>query len=232
MSEPLVHPATYIPAQPAVLVLGDRRMPIEEWPLARSVEERRAVEIKRPSDDRLVIEPAKRSGAAAVTKGTFVFLGGVLPGAIAHFLEVPWWGSALISLVVLALLILMVHGMLSQLRWVRFDRAAGDLVIEGRGGFLLREARVERRLPLKSILAVQLLYSGRHSVTEPQGAGERQTTSHREFFGYELNLILDDPRVPRLNLFSTSDWQWIREAGQAVGELLGIPVIDKLHHGG
>ena len=51
------------------------------------------------------------------------------------------------------------------------------------------------------------------------------------FYGYELNLILDDSHQPRLNLFSLSDWSWIRQTGQVIGDFLGIPVIDKLHHG-
>src|SRR5690348_12265096 len=53
--------AALIPAQPAVLVVGDRRIPIDDWPLARSVEERRSVELRRPSDDVLVIEPKGRA---------------------------------------------------------------------------------------------------------------------------------------------------------------------------
>jgi hypothetical protein len=104
------------------------------------------------------------------------------------------------------------------------------LVIERKVGFR-RRPRTERTCPLKAIQAVQLLYSGRHSVTEPQGAGEQATTSYREFFGYELNLVLDDPQMPRLNLFSLSEWQWIRQTGQLIGDFLAVPVIDKLHHG-
>jgi hypothetical protein len=55
MSEQTGHQPTLIPAQPAVLVVGDRRISIDEWPLAQSVEERRSVEVNRPSDDVLVI---------------------------------------------------------------------------------------------------------------------------------------------------------------------------------
>ena len=64
------------------------------------------------------------------------------------------------------------------------------------------------------------------------GAGEQQTISTREYFGYELNLILDDAEAPRMNLFSSSDWQWVRTMGQTLGEFLGVPVVDKLYHGG
>src|SRR5262249_27774373 len=129
------------------------------------------------------------------------------------------------------ILLLVVRDQLSALRWIRFDRDAGHLVIERRVGFR-RKPRVDRMYPLESIRAIQLLFTGRHSVTEPQGAGEQQSTSYREYCGYELNLILDDAKTPRLNLFSFSDWEWIRRAGQLLGEFLAVPVIDKLYHGG
>jgi hypothetical protein len=35
-----------------------------------------------------------------------------------------------------------------------------------------------------------------------------------------------------VNLASLSDWQWIRETGGHIAEFLGVPVIDKLYHGG
>jgi hypothetical protein len=125
----------------------------------------------------------------------------------------------------------MVRGRLRTLRRVRFDRPAGRLVIERRMGFR-PEFQEDRSYPLASILAVQLLYNGSHSVTEPEGAGERQTVSYRAFYGYELNLVLDDPKGPRLNLSSVSDWQWVRQAGQAIGDFLLVPVLDRLYHGG
>jgi hypothetical protein len=231
MSEQTGHPATFVPAQPAVLVLGDRRIAIDEWPLARSVQERRSVEVNRPSDDVLLIEPMKRTGAGMILQSTLVFLGGALPTTIAAALEVPMWLSVLLGLLILSALLMLVRSQLSSLRWIRIDRQAGKLVIERKVGFR-RQPRTERTCPLTAIQAVQLLYSGRHSVTEPQGAGEQQTTSYREFCGYELNLVLDDPQMPRLNLFSLSDWQWIRETGQLMGDFLAVPVIDKLHHGG
>jgi hypothetical protein len=203
---------------------------IDEWPLARSVEERRSVEVKRAGEDLLTIEPKKRAAAGTVMKAILIFLGGTVLAVIAAGFEVPWWLAALIGLAVLSLLLLLVRGQLSGLRWLRFDRQAGQLVIERRIGFR-RVPRVQCTYPLNAIQAIQLLYNGRHSVTEPEGAGERQTISYREFFGYELNLVLDDPQMPRLNLFSISDWQWIRESGHALGAFLGVPVIDKLHHG-
>jgi hypothetical protein len=223
--------ATLIPAQPAVLVVGDRRIPIDDWPLARSVEERRSVELRRPSDEVLVIEPKRRAGAGLIVPAVLVFLGGALPGAVAAACAVPWWLSIVIGLVIVSFLLLLIRGQLSSLRWLRFDRTAGQLVMERRLGFP-REPRVERTYPLNTIRAVQLLHNGRHSITEPEGFGERQTISHREFCGYELNLVLDDPQLPRLHLLALADWEWVRQTGQSLGDFLGVPVIDRLHHGG
>ncbi len=231
MAEQLGDPVAFVPSQPALLVVGDRRIPIDEWPLARAVEERRSVEVSRPGDGVLVIGPKPRAGAGLVARSLLLLLGGALPGLVAAACEAPAWLSILLTLIAVALLALMVRGVLSGLRWVRLDRSAGELVIERRVG-LRREHRAEHCCPLASIRAVQLLYSGRHSVTEPEGTGERQSVSYREYCGYELNLILDNPQVPRLNLVSVSDWDWVRRAGGQVGEFLGVPVLDRLYHGG
>lgn len=214
-----------------MLVIGDHQIPIDEWPLARYVEERRSVELTRPSESQLVIEPKKRSGATIVVQTLLVFLGGVLPSVLAAIGEIPWWVGILIAVPAVSFLLMYIRGQLSAMRWLRFDRTNGQLVIERRMGFC-SERRVDRTYPLTAIQAVQLLHSGLHSVTETEGPTERQTTTHREFHGYELNLILDDASAPRVNLFSLSDWKWIRETGQSISEFLGIPVIDKLYHGG
>jgi hypothetical protein len=105
------------------------------------------------------------------------------------------------------------------------------LIFERRVGFR-NQRRIECTYPLETVRAVQLLHSGHQSVSETQGAGEQKYTSYREFDGYELNLVLENGSVPRLNLASLSDWQWIRETGGQIASFLGVPVIDKLYHGG
>ena len=30
----------------------------------------------------------------------------------------------------------------------------------------------------------------------------------------------------------SADWNWVRQTGQSIGEFLGVPVMDKLYHGG
>jgi hypothetical protein len=168
ISDQLGSPVTFIPAQPATLVVGERRIPVEEWPLASSIEEHRSVELTRPQDDVLVIEPKKRATSGMIAKSAFVFLGGFLGGAlpsvIAAACEVPWWLAILIGVGVASLLILvillLIRSQLSLQRSMRFDRAAGQLLIERRVGFG-QERRVERTYPLRAIQAIQLLYNGR-----------------------------------------------------------------------
>ena len=126
---------------------------------------------------------------------------------------------------------MLVRSQLSSLRWVRLDREAGELVIERKVGFR-RQPCTDRACPLKAIQAVQLLYSGRHSVTRPEGYGEQQTISYREFFGYELNLVLDDPPGA-----TAESLQSLRLAVDPANRSIdgGLPCgagIDKLHHDG
>jgi hypothetical protein len=214
-----------------MLVIGDERLVIDEWPLARSVEERRSVEVLRPSEDLLLIEPKKQTARGIVARYLAAVAGGVVPTAIGYAAEWPWWQSGLLGVVIASLLVLTIGGALSNMRRVRFDRQADQFTIERKVGFG-RKWRVECSHAIGAILAVQLLHNGRHSITEPQGAGDQQTTSYRQFDGYELNVILDGLQRPRLNLVSTADWEWIRRTGQSIGEMLGVPVIDKLYHGG
>jgi hypothetical protein len=231
MSDQLGQPATLIGAQPAVLVVGDRRIAIDESPLARAVEERLSVKIQRLRDDLLVIEPKKRTGAGIIVHTVLAFLGGALPATVVAAFEAPVWLSVVIGLAGLSFLVLLLRSQLSQLRWIRFDRQTGQFMIERKVRFR-RQRCTDRAFALKAIRAVQLLCNGLHSVTEPQTYGNQQASLYREFCGYELNLVLDDPQVPRLNLFSLSDWQWIRQTGHLIGDFLGVLVIDRLPHGG
>jgi hypothetical protein len=70
--------ATLVPAQPAMLLIVDRRIRIDEWPLARSVEERRSADVEPSGDDCLVIAPKKRAVAGRVAPPTAQRTGGKL----------------------------------------------------------------------------------------------------------------------------------------------------------
>jgi hypothetical protein len=229
MSAPSNQSVALIPAQPTIVLDGDRRIPVEDWPLAQRVDERRNQEVVR-SEDILVIAPKQGSVAGRVV--SLVLLGATtLPALAVALFTLPFWGAAIVSIVCFAMLGLLVHHYRSSRRWMTFDRQAKRFLVEKRVGF--RDGRqVERTFPLDSIKAVQLLYNGRHSVSETQGAGDQQWTSNREFHGYELNLVVDQKEAARVNLASLSDWQWIRDTGGQIAEFLGVPVIDKLYHGG
>ena len=164
-------------------------------------------------------------------KTLVVIAAGMLPGVIAMAMQVPSWLAAATSGVIIIAVILFLRASLSRFRRYRLDRRAGRLVVERRVGF--RSAwRAEREVPLASVLAVQLLFNGHHSVSETQGAGEQQWISSRAFSGYEMNLILDGPHSTRFHLLALADWEWLRDASREVGEYLGVPVIDRLYHGG
>ena len=179
-----------IPAQPTMLLVGDRQISVDEWPLASEVEERRTEEVSRSADS-LVIGPRRRAGIGSTAKSVAMFLSAAtLPGLIATLCDSPIWLAVVVSFLAIAAMAAFVRVNLSRLRWITFDRRLEQLVIERRIGFR-NERRVEHTYPLESIRAVQLLHNGRHSVTEPQGAGDQQTISYREFHGYELNLVLE-----------------------------------------
>jgi hypothetical protein len=222
--------AVLIPAQPAMLVLGDRRIPVPEWPLAPSVVERNTLELVRTEDDQLVIAPKPRTGASIIAQTLFAFICITLQTLFATLLELPVWLGLALTALIAVVFVMFIRSQLSRLRWARFDRRSGRLVLERKIGFK-RKILVEFDEPLTSILAIQLLYNGRHSVTEAQGAGEQQTTSHRTFYGYELNLLIDGQYAPRFCLVSVADGAWIREAGWSIGEFLGVPVINAMRHG-
>jgi hypothetical protein len=206
MSEQLRQPAL-IPAQPAVLVVGGRRIQVDEWPIAPAAAEYRFVELVR-SDDSLTIRPKPLVWATQLLHPLVLAaaIGGVIAAIAAG---VPWW---LIAVVLAVLLIVFVFSQLTGRNWIRFDRRTKELVFERHVGFSYRP-RVERTFPLESVCAVQLLYSGRHSITESHGDGSPSDYySHRQFHGYELNLIVDDSSKTRLNLLCMADWKWIRSA--------------------
>jgi hypothetical protein len=224
-------PVTLIPAQRATLLVGERQIPVDDWPLAHIVNEKRSVDVVG-SDDLLVIEPKRRSVAGRiVVVAVLVLSASAFPSLVVALCGLPIWMALPIIVATLALIGMLVRNDLASMKWITFDRRAGQLIFERRVGF--RNLRhVECTYPLETIRAVQLLHNGRRSVSETVGAGEQQWISHREFDGYELNLVIDDRAVPRVNLASLSDWQWIRETGNRIADFVGVPVVDKLYHGG
>src|SRR5262245_43912052 len=123
-------PISFIPARPVLLLVGDRQIPVDEWPLARPVEEKRSLEMVR-SGDVLAIAPNRGTGIGWT--GTFIvmYLGSAaLPGLVAAIYDAPWWLGVGLSLVMIVALALSLRVILTGLRWITFDHRSGKLVLE------------------------------------------------------------------------------------------------------
>jgi hypothetical protein len=94
-----------------------------------------------------------------------------------------------------------------------FDQTTGELTHGSRWS--------RRRRRLASILAVQLLR------TQAGRPDPRHGSLHRPL--YELNLVLDDPTTPRLNLSCHGDLPWTADAAKKLADLLGVPILDLVH---
>jgi hypothetical protein len=217
----------YTPPSPAILTVAGREIAVEEWPLGSWPDENRGVDIQAGTADELVIGP-RRGAARGAALPALAFLGGAVPLAVVILNDdLPVWLLVGLAALLLFLMVLLLRSNLRRRRWLRFDRRAGRLICQRRVGFSA-ERVTDWELPLAKIAAVQLLFSGSYSVTE---TGEQQLPTSRQYYGYELNLVLDDPARGRISLYSFSDWHWVRETGNRIGAFLGVPVIDKLQHG-
>jgi hypothetical protein len=87
---------------------------------------------------------------------------------------------------------------------------------EGRSMRIRRFGKT-RRIPLAQVRAVQMIQGGWH------GSGARP-----QFFSYQLNVVLDDPNRPRINLTNTSNWEATWKAGSELAEFLGVPLLDEV----
>ena len=227
--------------RPATMQLGTRSFPIDVWPLPRTNPwdgQRRTVELKQLTEESLVIEPKKRwflwhallmFGLAAGP------MAGVAYMLVKVFRGNADWGSIVIwsigSLLMFALLLLGLSAPGRFKRWVRFDRRTGLLTISRRPFGFRRPLQVVQSRPLTDLVCIQLLHGGFHSEsTEIGEPGTPGSVIHQNYHSYQLNLVLDDPKEPRYNLTTHSDWKWMRETGQTLADFLGIPVADQLYH--
>lgn len=221
---------TLVPAQPAVLIVGDQRIPIDEQPLGESVDEWQRLGISRPSDSVLTVHLMKYRIINRIAMGLCVFGAGLLIVMLGRLdaQQSAWYlvGGITIEIVILST----THYAIPGFRSIQFDLQYKEIVFER----MIRPGRddlVERTVPTKSVLAVQLLVVGPHSVSPTNGKGKDQSRDHRKSFGYELNLILRDGAESRVNLLSATDWDRLRRAGDQIGEFLNVPVIDNVRHG-
>jgi hypothetical protein len=190
------------------------------------------VELKQVTTDCLLLEPRKRW----LIWHTLAIFGLCIAPIIAtvfwfiEALENGVWSIFFLSVVLVFMFVLLLGSLSAPgrfKRWVQFDRRAGLLTINRRLFGFRRRLQVVQVRPLRDLVCIQLLYEGFHSteIGEPGTPG-----SVIDYRSYQLNLVFDDPKDPRYNLTTHSDWKWMREAGQTLADFLGIPVADQLAH--
>jgi hypothetical protein len=104
-------------------------------------------------------------------------------------------------------------------RRFEFDRNFGQWTTRS---FFSRGSR-----PLSSIRGVQLICGGWHTATS-----SNTSPSSGRYRTYQLNLILDDPRRPRINLTNHGDVPWTLEAAGQIADFLGVPLHNHLENFG
>jgi hypothetical protein len=88
-----------------------------------------------------------------------------------------------------------------------------------KGQLIHRWLWIIRRRPLAEILAVQLIEGGWHTAKGQHGT---QTT----YFTYQLNLVLDNESIPRLNLTNHTHWDSTWQSGRDLADFLNVPFMD------
>jgi hypothetical protein len=157
--------------------------------------------LSRPDDRTIVVKPTMFfTWAGGVVGLMLVFAGTAIFIASGNHagLFVPGIGL----LVVIAFLLIAMF----QAR-VEFDCARGVMLVKRLG--------MRRRHSLERVKAVQLIEGGWHTGT-----------SGSKFFTYQLNLVLDDPDVPRMNLTNASNWDATWTMGSELAEFLGVRFQD------
>jgi hypothetical protein len=228
--------------RPTTVQVGTRSFPIDGWPLPRRNPwggQRRTVELKQVTDDCLVLEPKKRWflwHALLMLGMTAGPMAGVLYMLVEEIRGNATWGGivswSMGAVLLVAILLVGLSAPGGFQRWVRFDRRAGRLTISRRPFGFRRPLHLVQSRPLTDLVCIQLLYGGFHiETTETGEAGTPGSVIHESYHSYQLNLVFDDPKEPRYNVATHSDWKWTREAGQKLADFLGIAVVDQLTHG-
>jgi hypothetical protein len=225
--------AIVIPSRPARLQIGDREIAVPTQPLTSESVNRRQVELLAGDPDCFILMPL--SGSAWMEWLIGLMLVGLVGflwvlGGMAVW-EGRWWGLVflLMSLPFLGLLVLLARSTLygKGPQRFQFDRRQGELIIDRHCG-LSKEYQPEAARRLSDIAAIQLLYSGYHSIVH---TSDSAPSTHEQFYTYEMNLVFGDSQQSRLHLCTHADWKWMREVGQKLAEFLRVPVVDQLCQG-
>lgn len=192
--------------EPVTLQVGSRPVIVETTPLPATPATFRTTQL-RADPQQLTFTPdlgwAPRLLGAALL--------GVVMVALVPLLGigVPW--SADVNF--LAAPLVLFFGLVAAERWLRtsrftFDRESRQL------RFRLRFSWPRER-PLDGVLAAQVLAGEVYSSDE--GPDYQQ---------YQLNIVLDDAVLPRLNVSNHPNLEWTRASGRQLADFLGIPLLD------
>ena len=182
------------------LKVGSRSILVEPTPLLATKANYRTHSLHWASDQHLVLSPSLVNRGLALA---FILVGALL---LLTAITIPFAGQEALGKAVIAACgspIFLTIGMLSWPRRFAFDAATGQL----------RTSKLwwKWQRPLRDVLAVQLI--------EDPGTRPIGTT-------YQLNLVLDDERRPRVNLSNYTDQQATREVGREVARHLSIPLLE------
>lgn len=106
----------------------------------------------------------------------------------------------------------------------RFERETRLMTVQRCYG-LSKNPRLLATFSLDDVVALQLLF--RYYKAHQAGVTMDQFKTQ----SYEMNLVFRNVHPPRVNLAVHSDWRWMRQAGNRLGEFLDLQVVDQLCQG-
>ena len=160
-------------------------------------------DLRQPNEQLLVIRPVRFFPLLGAFFGlVFILVGAGILFASGH--PGGWFvgGIGAVFAVIFALI-----GVLR--RRFEFDRGAAV--------WRVRRLGSHRRYPLDQIRAVQLIHGGWY------GGGDRP-----KFNTYQLNLVLTDPAVPRVNVTNTANWEATWNMASVLADFLDVPLLDEV----
>jgi hypothetical protein len=188
--------------QRCTLTVGSRSIPVDPNPLPVFKSNFRTQSLRRESDRVLILSPSAGSRAFALPFllfGAFAVLGAVTNAVTG---QEPLGLTFVAAFVGVPLLAIGLASWILPLRF-EFDTAAGRLRMSRPGA--------RRQRPLRDVLALQLLEIPK---------------SRRMGITYQLNLVLDDERQPRVNLSNHTDRDFTREVARELQWRLGVPLLE------
>ena len=200
------------PKRPKLLTveLGGQPVVVATAPLGTNATSSRDLSLGRADARRLELVPrwtVRLAGLSFMVFGALPSVAGVQQALKHGATDLRAWVDVLLPILI-SLGFVSLGAYIFAGRRVRFDRGAGLLTYRG--------FWTPRTWPLRNVLAVQLIDGGWHH-------GKK-----RRYYTYELNLVLNDPQTPRLNVSCHPDQAWTRDAGRRIAAFLQVPLSDAL----